>query len=42
MIRMPAPISRWIARPNRHHWLPDTRDPEYSAGRLMRAPDPRP
>jgi hypothetical protein len=24
---------RWI---HRHHWLADTRDQDYSAGRLMR------
>jgi hypothetical protein len=27
--------TRWIHRPRRHHWLADTRDQDYSAGRLM-------
>jgi hypothetical protein len=35
MSRTPRTLSRWIHRPHRHTWLPDTRDPEYSAGRLL-------
>jgi hypothetical protein len=28
--------SRWIHRPRRHHWLADTRDQDFSTGRLIR------
>ena len=35
MTRTPR-INRWIHRPRRHRWLADTRDQDYSAGRLMR------
>jgi hypothetical protein len=28
--------SRWIHGPHRHHWLADTRDQEFSTGRLIR------
>jgi hypothetical protein len=27
---------RWIHRTHRHRWLADTRDEDFSAGRLMR------
>jgi hypothetical protein len=32
----PKTRTRWIRRPHRHHWLADTRDQDFSAGRLMR------
>ena len=41
MARTPAPLTRWIRRPHRHSWLADTRDTDYSAGRLMGARTPR-
>ncbi|HEV7187977.1 MAG TPA: hypothetical protein VGN28_08785 [Blastococcus sp.] len=34
MTRTPR-TARWIRRPHRHLWVADTRDPEFSAGRLM-------
>ena len=34
MTRTPR-ITRWIHRTHRHRWLADTRDQDYSAGRLM-------
>ena len=34
MTRTPK-INRWIHRTHRHHWLADTRDQDFSAGRLM-------
>jgi hypothetical protein len=34
MTRTPK-TRRWIHRPRRQHWLADTRDPEFSAGRLI-------
>ena len=42
MNRTPTTLTRWIRRPHRHHWLADTRDPAYSAGRLISPRDPRP
>jgi hypothetical protein len=35
MTRTPR-THRWIHRTHRHRWLADTRDEDYSAGRLMR------
>jgi hypothetical protein len=34
MTRTPR-INRWIHRTHRRRWLADTRDQDYSAGRLM-------
>jgi len=42
MSRTPTALARWIRRPHRHSWLADTRDPDYSAGRLNSARDVRP
>ena len=35
MTRNPK-TTRWLRRPHRHHWLADTRDQDFSAGRLIR------
>jgi len=34
MTRTPR-THRWIHRTHRHRWLADTRDQDYSTGRLM-------
>jgi hypothetical protein len=34
MTRTPK-TRRWIHRSHRHHWMADTRDQDFSAGRLM-------
>jgi len=36
-----ATVHRWIRRAHRHTWLPDTRDPDFSAGRLLSPRDIR-
>jgi len=36
MNRPHAAVTSWARRARRHTWVPDTRDPAYSAGRLMR------
>ena len=41
MTRTSRPASRWLHRQHRHAWLADTRNPEYSTGRLMSGYGPR-
>jgi hypothetical protein len=33
-------LSRWVHRPHRRSWLADTRDPEYSTGRILNGARP--
>jgi hypothetical protein len=28
-------LSRWVRRPRRRTWLPDTRDPEHATDRII-------
>jgi hypothetical protein len=41
MTHTPTPLTRWLRRPHRHAWLADSRDTDYSAGRLIGPRAPR-
>jgi hypothetical protein len=40
MSRSRTALTRWTHRPHRHSWLADTRDPEWSVGRIVNGARP--